>query len=543
MKLFKKLISAIATAAMTATMLLGSGMTAFADETADASKYTLTITNSKSGHTYKAYQIFSGDYTVDESGKGILSNLEWGSGVNKPENTTPEAWIAENITGKSESEWISNVKGLGTTENGVTLTESGSGENVVYTAALDPGYYIVYDQTETVAQGDAFSAVIVDMVGNKEIEVKAVYPTDTKEVKDESDETQALSDNNMVYGKAADHHIGEKFQFRLTATLPKDTDYSEYEQYMVTFHDKMSDGLTFDSIDSVKVNGTGITMDNTTDYSTTASSTTREWTLGFDLRKALGTSFDSTMENSGATVEVIYTAHLNENAFITTEGHDASSADNQNESWLEYSNNPNGNGTGTTEHHHVYVYTYELNVFKYTGNIDDNPTALSGAEFTLTSNDGVTLQFIQISDGKYKVYDASDNTISADTVVTTLVTPADGHIYIDGLDAGNYTLTETKAPAGYNKLKDPIDVTINAAHTDNDGATVTTSLSYTAKDADNNDVTVNDKKQVNVLNQSGSTLPSTGGMGTTIFYIAGAVLVIAAAVIMISRKRMSASED
>ncbi len=170
------------------------------------------------------------------------------------------------------------------------------------------------------------------------------------------------------------------------------------------------------------------------------------------------------------------------------------------------------------------VYEYGFHVFKYTGDIDDNPTALEGAHFTLT-NTSEKVAYFEINDaGDYLLEGWADNEASVPSdYVYDLVSDETGSFKIDGLAEGTYTLTETQAPDGYNMLTEPITVTI------------------VADDEDPSDFTVNgnESHQVNVENNAGSELPSTGGIGTTIFYIIGGVLVAGAVVVLITRRRMS----
>lgn len=210
-------------------------------------------------------------------------------------------------------------------------------------------------------------------------------------------------------------------------------------------------------------------------------------------------------------VIVTYSATLNEKAVIAGEG-------NPNETWLVYGDNNH------TEKDTTRTYTWQMDVLKYTMK-DNKETPLAGAKFVLYKTvDGKNLY--ALADGNNKITGWTENESEA----TMFETPNNGRFSIIGLDAGTYYLKEIEAPAGYNMLKDPIEVVITATV---DGATNTGTATVTpAVDG-----------TVKVENKTGAELPSTGGIGTTIFYVVGGLLVVAAGVLLVTRKRMSKSED
>lgn len=287
-----------------------------------------------------------------------------------------------------------------------------------------------------------------------------------------------------------DVNIGDPITFTLTATMP--SDLQGYKTYKVIFHDTMSEGITY--IGNVKVTVAG--ADKTDDFTITPNG--QELTVSCDDVKALGATASS-------EIVVTYDAKLNDKAVIGTAG-------NLNKVYLEYSNNPNAEGsgsTGKTPEADVKVYTWEIPVFKYTG----TDTPLAGAGFTLY--DGETaVKLTRVGETNvYKVDPAG--------TVTEIITGADGRFEIEGLEKGAYVLKETKVPAGYNKCED-VTVTIG----DNGVLTVKESTVTT----------------VEILNNAGSVLPETGGMGTTLFYIFGAILMVGAAVLLVTKKRMATAE-
>jgi LPXTG-motif cell wall-anchored protein len=255
-----------------------------------------------------------------------------------------------------------------------------------------------------------------------------------------------------------------------------------------------------------------------------------------DVKTATGTAIDLT---KGAVVEVIYNAHLNEEAVVGTID------DNENTVYLEYSNNPNaegGNDFGKTPEDTVWVFTYKVDSTKYADKIETGKE-LPGAGFTLyTTTDGTTKgnPVKLVFDATKKVYrPASAAEIAADanaavkTVVTEMTSDEDGKFHVIGLDVGTYIMEETNVPAGYNKCAD-ITIEITAVHEETD--------------KDNAETIITMKKdnvaasQVDVVNKSGTVLPETGGMGTTIFYIVGGLLAVAAVVLLITKKRMNSAE-
>ena len=223
-------------------------------------------------------------------------------------------------------------------------------------------------------------------------------------------------------------------------------------------------------------------------------------------------------------IEVIYSAHLNDEALVN---HESGNTTNKNGVNLKYSNNPNAGGEnelGQTPDDYVWVFTYDVENTKYSDKV--NPAnILAGAGFTLY--DGETAIQLYKKDGEFFVYDA-DNAPEGVEVLTEITSQTDGTFNINGLDAGTYTLKETKVPAGYNKCED-ITIVISATHSeDEDANSATTTLTEATKGMHND-----------IVNKNGTTLPETGGIGTTMFYVIGAILVVGAAVVMITRKRMS----
>lgn len=497
-KAMKKLMAALLAVAMVCAMAIP----AFADgssSTSTAPVTTLyTITAPATTHIYEIYQIFTGDY--DDSQPSMLTNIKWGAnGI----GTTGEAVAQAVLDDLSKVSSSASYKAkLDVIEKYVTLTNpvatitNGSSVEVV------GGYYLIKDKDGSLSGSEPYTTYLVSVVGTVTITPKSNdVPEFKKKLKDTNDSTGDVSD----WQDSADYDIGDYIPFRLQGTVPED--YDSYSKYYYAFHDKEEAGLTFDS-SSVKVfvgdevTGTKIDASNYTVVTNPADGCTFEIVFD-DLKKVTDVTADS-------TITVTYKSRLNENAVLGKQG-------NVNTAKLEYSNNPRGSGTGTTPWDNVIVFTYKVVVNK----VDQNHDPLVGAQFTLTK----------------KTKNGTDvvKTMDVNTTLTQFT--------LSGLDDGEYTLTETVTPAHYNTIS-PITFTVNADHTITWEAdprnTVLTSLSgntasgeitFTHNETDGSLTT-------DVVNNIGTTLPGTGGIGTTIFYVIGGGLMVAAAILLITKKRM-----
>lgn len=506
MKQAKKIASIL----LALIMVFALAVPAFANET--PTTYTITINNSAEGHTYEAYQIFTGDLS-----DGVLSNIVWGSSVSEAGQTALGDAAAKAETLKNEADAKAFAKAVApylTTAAGSANTVT-DGKYVI--SGLAAGYYLVKDKDKSLTdKDDAYTSYILRVVGNTEVTPKSAKPTVDKQVHDETADAEAGATDG--WGESADHAINESFQFKLIANLPADTDFNAYEKYKVVFTDTMSEGVTFESIASVTVDGVTLTPDQYT-ATAIAGQAGGNWTLTInDIKSISGVDL-----TDGADIVVIYNAHLNEKAQVN---HESGNTTNQNKVYLQYSNNPNAGGEGElgkTPEDIVWVFTYEVDNTKVDATDSANKTPLAGAGFRLYDSTGTT-EIGLIYDETLSAYRPVK---SGETAAEMTSADSTGVFNIKGLDAGTYVLKETTVPAGYNKCADTT-VVIEATHVeDTSGASATTTLSSGSNVTNT------------IENKQGSTLPETGGVGTPIFYIAGGVLAVAAAILLVTKKRMS----
>ena len=509
-----KRTKSILAVALALVLVLATGLVAFAA----GGSYSITINNEAPGHTYEAYQIFAGDLFVKEDGTKVLSNIVWGKGITDDGKTNlgNAEEVAENI--KTEADAKAFAKRVAPYLQTPDLSnEQAAGKYVI--SGLEAGYYLVKDSDNTLANTDDFkTAYIMKVVGNVEATPKGDKPSLDKQVK-----------NGGEWNVVGDGQIGDTVEFRIITTVP---DTKEYTKYDYIIHDTMSDGLTSNVKSAadvtIKVNDRDVLG---TDYYT-VDATGNTFSITVNILKAV----EDGKIIAGDRLYTYYTGVINDRAKV----YDVDSENNT--AYLVYSNNPNNNvETGETTKKKVYEWTYKMTVNK----VDGQNKPLNGAKFVLSRNGKIKVEDLRCDengvpavtadliglvkiDGGYRVAKADD---------TDIVYVIDaGNAVINGLDAGvTYYLYETKTPEGYNSLKAPVKFVINAEYTD-DGATVK-NVSATV------DGTAADGLQADIVNNAGSELPSTGGIGTTIFYIVGAVLVVAAGVLLITKKRMSKAAD
>lgn len=496
-------------------MVLALSVTAFA-----AGPYTITINNSAADHTYEAYQIFAGDLET-ANGKTVLTNITWGSGVTAQGQAAlgDAAAKAESLTTEEDARAFARAVAPYLTNP----AESTAGNGTYTIANLDSGYYLVKDKDNTLTNADDFyTAYLMKVVGNMTAAPKGDKPTLNKQIK---------HNENGEWGVVGDNQIGDTVEFRTITKVPDTAGYTKYD-YII--HDTMSAGLTSNVTSSadvtIKVNDTTVL---TTEYYI-VTATGNSFSATVDILQAIA---DGKM-NANDQLYTYYTGVLNTDAKVYDEGKQ------DNVAYLEYSNNPHvDTEKGKTPEKKVYDWTFKMGINK----VNENGGQLTGAKFALSKNgtlkvadmncndEGIPavttglIAMVKISDGEYRV------AVDGDTNVVYVVDA--GNPVIKGLDdAVDYYLYETKAPAGYNLLSEPVHFKISAAYNE-DGSNYTDVTVTVGAAAASNTLSAN------VVNKSGSTLPETGGIGTTIFYVLGSLLVVGAGVVLITRKRMGKSEN
>ena len=559
----------IASLLLAMVMAFGLTATAFAAEVVN-----------ETGHTYAAYQVFKG--TQQESvGEGdgsitALGDIEWGSGVDGTallteltglevggaypfQNCADAAGVAAVLDRELDytsaiAKAFANAADKHRTE---TSTPIPADKNA--TVNLEDGYYLFVD-TQTAPDGvDAYNPALLQVTGQT-ITIKQKYSVPEVEKKVSDTEDGGLGD-------AVDAGIGDSVYFTLTGTLPMNLE--DYDSYKYIFHDTLSDGLQYNGDVKVYLAAKGTDGEPDLANKTEITKGADGYTVNPDSASAAGggtltVTFADLKKVGGVTADsciiVEYSATLTEAAKPGKPG-------NTNTVKLEYSNNPNtdssgdpSDGTGETPEDTVYVFTYELDGTKVDGQTPNK--TLKDAQFVLyrgkdgadpTYADGIptNVEYALVAGGKLEGW-----TESRETAMGTdgngkgmLVSDVDGLFGVSGLDAGTYYLEEVKAPAGYNLLKDPVKLTIDAEISGGDAETnqpptigrldlitegkdgpITTEGNETNKD--------NGTVSLEVQNNMGALLPSTGGMGTTLFYIIGAALVLAAGVLLVMKRRV-----
>lgn len=520
----KSLMKKVFAAAAAIATVFGLAATTVATANAAGGNATLTVSTKDAkfaGKTVNAYKMFSAtvssdggavSHTLNDAWKPFFKNSVGLTDVTDANVNDKANEYVSKLTGKEKdltafaakaSNWAQNTANSITADATATVSKIAATDGK-YTATftgLDYGYYVVAVPGATVADTNSQYAALVRVHSTTvSVDIKGALPTVDKKV--QVDGT----------GKdATDAKIGDTLTFTLTSTIP---DMSAYNTYTFNFKDTLSKGLTFGQVDSVTVGDTALTTD--TDYTVATAPADNGKTLLTVTMK----NFKNQQANVGKKITVTYTATLNKDAVVGGAG-------NVNSATIQYSNNPSTNGTGESEPSKVRVFTYGFTVDKYTGkNYDDTATRLAGAEFTLAHKGGTAISFVKVADSAtqnavYRVAKADEA-----GATTTITTPANGKVEFRGLENGEYTLTETKAPAGYNKLASAIGVKVHGQNNGTDTTHATVTITYNNDNNGSNYDQTASNGVIPVQNKSGVTLPGTGGMGTIAFTVIG-VLVIA----------------
>ena len=549
-KVLKGLVAVAATAAMAVAGFAGAS-TAMADTV----NVTVPDSTKLANHSYTAYQILSG--TQAESG-GALGDAEWGNGINSAAflkalkaDSTIGTYFTDVTDGKGFAEALSNTTnfpadGANTRLVAKIAMKNKTGDGTVLTGGsttqLATGYYVIVDTTA--GSQTVYNPAVLAITSDITIKDKTDVPTLEKKVQENTKSFESSEEYANGFNDVADYNIGDFVPFLLIGSVP---DMSQYETYTYKFTDTFDKG--FDAVDTsyVKVYlSDDKKVDSTKDTDITRYFTGENGEITYtpangdnkatltvstkDLKKA------ATYKNDQKQyVLVSYFAKLNASAEIGLPG-------NVNKADLTYSNKPDQSGsgdsdnTGTTPEDKVIVFTYGLDTTKVDA---ANPnTKLTGAEFKLQN---AANKWATIANGKITgwVDNKDDGSV--------LQSGADGRFKVEGLDDSKYTLVETKAPAGYNLPTNGFSVVLTA--TTNNGqtwdGTPATALTGITATVDNGTAQNGDTSTglvgITIANTKGSSLPSTGGMGTVLLYVAGiAVFVLAGATLVMALRRRNA---
>lgn len=484
MKHMKKLASVL----LTLVMALVLTVPAFAAQEGTLTGGSITINDAVPEQIYNAYQLlYLESYNKDAGAYAYKANSAWENWLK-----TQTSYVSFDTQGYVT--WVEGADAAAFAELAqaeavkmtadATATASAAAEGSTYSTVkfknLKLGYYLVDTTLGTLCSLDTTNPDAV-------VEEKNEAPTNVKTVEE---------DSTGNYGKKNDADIGQTVNFKSTITAQAGA-----ENYV--FHDTMSAGLTYTGVTGITLNSSAVDVSN---YTVTAPAADGDT---FDV--TFTQAFCDTLKANDQIV-ISYTATLNENAVIAGEG-------NPNTSKVSYGDSSN---TKYTPDSQTKTYTWDVDVFKYTRE-GETEKALAGATFTLSKNTGdelIPIALVSEGSNVYRVAMTGENSI-----VTEITTDTTGKFTIQGLDADTYYLDETKAPDGYNVLADPITIVIG-----DNGVVNGTAEAPQGVD------------EVKVLNQTGSVLPSTGGIGTTIFYVLGTILVLGAGVLLVTRKRMSAEK-
>jgi len=494
-KAMKKLMAALLAVAMVCAMAIPAFAAGGAGATTGEGK--ITIDNAVIGHTYKIYRILNLQYNETAKSFRYEKNNKWGAFVDE-----------------QSDKLAVDANGVVTWKEGVSAEKDGA---PIKELAIAAGQY-VKDQGTAFAADDskvaASSTVIFDNLPLgwylvvSDLTSDAICSIDTtakqvtiKEKNGVPTVTKEVEYASGSWGQGNDGNVGDTVNFQTTINVT-DGDPTNY-----VLHDQMSKGLTFkENSIAVKVNDTLIT-NYTVEYTNTDKCT-------FEI------SFPNGTLHTNDTVVVTYSATINNDAVVGTTG-------NENETWLKYGDE------GETTHSNTKTYTWSFNIFKYFTDSDDIMQYLADVEFVLyrKNNTANTTEYAQFdSNNKLTGWTATESEAGK------LKTNANSIVGVEGLDEGTYFLKETATPVGFNSLTSDVEVLITSSCNNLTNATYTVQYKM-VNDEDFAD-TDEEEKVVPIENNRGTTLPGTGGIGTTIFYVVGGGLMAAAAILLITKKRM-----
>lgn len=512
------------------TLLLAAMMVLAMSSVAFAADHTVSTTSDT--HTYQIYQVFTGTVSGDQ-----LVNLKYGTNAKTgtPGNSVSASDMAalatiEGKTYANDQEKIADLSAFVNLTNPVA--EIGKGKDS--SAELPEGYYVIKDTDNSLTDPETYTLYLFKVLDD---DLEIVPKDGTTTVDKDVTETDDTAGTTTAEQKGADYDEGDSIPYTITIDLAKNV--SDYKHYVVTLTDTLSEGLTppAQSAVTAKIYKKDGTTEITTLGSPTVTVEGQVITVKYEAGTAASTTAlgDTYKDLNEGKIVVTYNAVLNDKAKAGVEG-------NPNTYTITYSNNPNGDDTGTTPEKDVNVYTYELTIEK----VDGNNQPLQGAGFTLYKKVTAAYEGAQtgadikaglatgvkadkLADASYYVPVTMTEAVDATTGKVT-------HSTDKKIDAGDYVLIETTIPTGYNAyagMEITLSSTINEAG-ELTGLTATPSTLTVASDLSGAAGTV--------TNESGTELPSTGGIGTVIFYVLGSLLVVGCGIVLISKRRINANK-
>lgn len=565
MKLLKKmsaLLVAVVMMAVTVVPALAEGVTSAPQDPES------TITVSIPNHTFVAYQIFKGDAIREDvivgettTDTGVLSNIDWGDGINpsafvmKLMETFPDWELTDNSTPTEVANKFSGLSVADANKVAQIAFENKTTKKYLLknpgNTSVRQGYYLIVDTTQDLTNGDALNPAILAVNGDVTVKEKKKDVTVDKTVKNETDSTFAGS---------TDSSIGKKVTFKLHTQIINEEALANYESYFLEFSDSASNALDpvvdantkkvifnayLSNDDTLVTDGDGADTNITSwfEASTVTGTGTNDRTFTFTDTDIKNNTKDPNYA-AGKHIFITYEATLNNNAVIGSDG-------NLNEVVVNYSNNPNWSGTGepihgTTEKDEAIVFTFKLDGTKVAK--EDDNIQLNGAEFVVYRMKEGSKEYAVMDENKkitgWEILSDEDLNSKIATnaegrenylLISKINGDNKGQFGIQGLGDGIYFLQETKAPDGYNLITSAIKFEIASTQENKKLESVSININEgTPAPGIPSTGTVT----TTVENTKGTTLPETGGMGTTMLYVAGGILLIGSAVLLVTKKRM-----
>lgn len=539
MKKNRKLTALLVAACMTIPMAATTftvPMVASAGNNNSITINNATDYNSSAQTNMKAYQVFAGSYN-----NGTLGVTGWGAGINvslfieklqtdsifenafnginRESNTTTAQAVADVIAklgNTTKEEAVARYAVLAKTTAAATSTASG---NNAVISGLDDGYYVIVDESS--GTGEALTLGLLQVAGgeNASVNTKRVAPTVTK---------TATDSTTNYYDDVIDCYMGETVHFKVEVDVH---DISKYTNYYLEIIDELGTDFTL-NVDSISVmhNGSDIKSACTIDTTTNNKIVVQIFNAKTYTNGKIYLEYDATLNSSATTGENAFNDETQVNKA------EVKYLKDPNKSWTS-GTKPTDDELSTTAESLVKVLTYELDIKKFDSN--NQELGLQNAEFRLKFPNGKGVQLNDNGNGTYTVSG------SVDGDGTLFKTDSYGNVKIIGLDAGEYTLTEITAPEGYNILTE--DAKVHILPTIGDISNPLNGFSgdvvYKGAKTDGTATETDGVVKIGVANSQGATLPSTGGIGTKIFYVLGGTLVIGSGAALVIKKRMGKDEE